>query len=55
LGYEDMAMTLLSKFNWGHTFYELNEYLLKDYSKINSEDEIEPLLREYGLAKDAAD
>lgn len=55
LGYEDMAMTLLSKFNWGHTFYELNEYLLKDYSKMISEDEIEPVLREYGLIKDVAD
>ncbi len=51
LGYEDLALTLLSKFNWGHTFYELNEHLLKDYSKIDSEKEIEPLLREYGIEK----
>lgn len=49
LGYEQLAMDLLDKFSWGHTFYELNEDLLKDYSAIQSEQEIEPLLAEYGL------
>lgn len=49
LGYEQLALSLLDKFNWGHTFYELNEGLLKDYSEIKSEQEIEPLLVEYGL------
>jgi pre-rRNA-processing protein TSR3 len=49
LGHSDLAMDLLAKFNWGHTFYELNESLLEDYSKIESEEQIEPLLREYGL------
>ncbi len=49
LGYAQLAIDLLSKFNWGHTFYELNEDLLKDYSEINSEQQIEPLLVEYGL------
>jgi pre-rRNA-processing protein TSR3 len=49
LGYDDLAMSLLDKFSWGHTFYELNEHLLRDYAKVNSEAEIEPLLREYGL------
>lgn len=49
LGYEQLAMDLLDKFSWGHTFYELNEDLLKDYSEIKSEQEIEPLLAEYGL------
>jgi pre-rRNA-processing protein TSR3 len=51
LGYEDQALDLLSKFNWGHTFYELNEELLKDYSGLQFEDQIEPLLRQYGLVK----
>jgi pre-rRNA-processing protein TSR3 len=50
LGFEDLAKSLLDKFNWGHTFYELNEHLLKDYSKLVSEDEIPPLLHEYGFA-----
>ncbi|QLH08677.1 MULTISPECIES: DUF367 family protein [Candidatus Nitrosotenuis] len=49
LGYAQLAIDLLDKFNWGHTFYELNEDLLKDYSEIKSEREIEPLLVEYGL------
>lgn len=49
LGYEQLALSLLDKFNWGHTFYELNEDLLKDYSEIKSEQEIEPLLVEYRL------
>jgi pre-rRNA-processing protein TSR3 len=49
LGYGQLAIDLLSKFNWGHTFYELNKDLLKDYSEIKSEQEIEPLLVEYGL------
>lgn len=49
LGYEQLAMSMLDKFNWGHTFYELNADLLKDYSEIKSEREIEPLLAEYGL------
>jgi pre-rRNA-processing protein TSR3 len=51
LGYEQLAIELLDKFNWGHTFYELNKDLLKDYSKIKSEREIEFLLVEYGLDK----
>ncbi len=49
LGYVQLALDLLGKFNWGHTFYELNADLLKDYSEIKSEHEIEPLLVEYGL------
>src|SRR5574338_1423610 len=51
LGYEDLAMDLLSKFNWGHTFYELNEELLKDYSRLELEEQIQPLLREYGIVQ----
>ena len=49
LGYEDQALALLSKFNWGHTFYELNQDLLKDYSLLQFEDQIGPLLRQYGI------
>jgi pre-rRNA-processing protein TSR3 len=49
LGYVDLAAQLLDKFNWGHTFLELNENLLADYSALQSEDQILPLLSEYGL------
>lgn len=43
------AMDLLAKFKWGHTFFELNKNLLNEYSNLQSEDELQPLLREYGL------
>jgi len=46
-----LALELLDKFKWGHTFYELNQELLKDYSKLESEYEINPLLREYNIIK----
>jgi pre-rRNA-processing protein TSR3 len=51
LGYEDQALELLSKFNWGHTFYDLNKDLLRDYSELQFEDQIESLLRQYGFIK----
>jgi pre-rRNA-processing protein TSR3 len=51
LGYESQALDLLSKFNWGHTFYELNGDLLHDYALLQFEDQIEPLLRQYGIIK----
>jgi pre-rRNA-processing protein TSR3 len=51
LGYEDLAHQLLSKFNWGHTFYDLNADLLQDYSKLELEEQIQPLLAEYGIVQ----
>ena len=50
LGFEDLADELLDKFKWGHTFYELNRNLLEDYSKANSEEEINSIMKEYGLS-----
>ena len=49
LGFHDLGIQLLAKFNWGHTFYELNENLLNDYAKIELEEQIGPLLAEYGI------
>jgi len=49
MGFETLAHDLLDKFKWGHTFYELNQYLLEDYSKANSEDEIDSIIKEYHL------
>lgn len=49
LGFKDQAMTLLDKFKWGHTFYDLNQNLLDEYSKLESEDQIESILKDYGL------
>jgi pre-rRNA-processing protein TSR3 len=50
LGFEDLANELLDKFKWGHTFYDLNRSLLEDYSKANSEDEINSITKEYDLS-----
>ena len=48
LGNELLSKNLLEKFNWGHTFLELNENLLHDYQKANTENEIIEIIREYG-------
>lgn len=50
LGFEDLTNELLDKFKWGHTFYDLNRNLLEDYSKANSEEEINSIMKEYGLS-----
>lgn len=43
------ALELLDKFKWGHTFYELNQNLIKEYSKLENESQIELILKDYGL------
>ena len=50
LGFSRQGMDLLDKFKWGHTFYELNRNILHDYANAKEEDEIESILRDYGLA-----
>lgn len=49
LGNKDLCLKLLDKFKWGHTFFDLNKNLLEDYSKIESEDQIQTLLKEYEI------
>ena len=49
MGFENLAHDLLDKFKWGHTFYELNCDLLKDYSKANLEEDVNRIIKEYGL------
>jgi pre-rRNA-processing protein TSR3 len=49
MGFESLAQDLLGKFKWGHTFYDLNRNLLEDYSKANSEEEINSIVKEYHL------
>ena len=48
LGDESLSKKLLAKFNWGHTFFELNENLLHDYQKATSDEEVVKIIREYG-------
>jgi len=50
LGFKQDALDLLNKFKWGHTFFELNQNLLDDYSKLESEDQIQGILKEYKLS-----
>ena len=49
LGFKDQGLQLLDKFKWGHTFYDLNQNLLEEYSKIHNEDQIEFILKDYSL------
>ncbi len=51
LGDKEKALQLLDKFKWGHTFFELNQNLLDEYAKLDSEDQINSILRDYGLVK----
>ena len=50
LGFKQEALALLDKFKWGHTFYDLNQNLLNEYTHLKSEDQLESILKEYGLA-----
>ncbi len=49
LGFKEQGLELLDKFKWGHTFYDLNQNLLDEYSKLENEEQIEPILKDYGL------
>lgn len=49
LGFKKQGLELLDKFKWGHTFYELNQNLLDEYSKLDNEEQIELILKDYGL------
>ena len=49
LGFKEQSLELLNKFKWGHTFYELNQNLLNDYSQSETEDDIQKILTDYGL------
>ncbi len=49
LGFKEQSLELLNKFKWGHTFYELNQNLLDEYSKLENENQIEPILKDFKL------
>ena len=49
LGFKEQGMKLLDKFKWGHTFYELNQNLFDEYLKLENEEQIELILKDYGL------
>ncbi|MDE1829541.1 MAG: DUF367 family protein [Thaumarchaeota archaeon] len=46
---ENQAHAILNKFKWGHTFFELNQDLLKDYSNAETEEDISKISHDYGV------
>ncbi len=50
LGFKEQSLELLNKFKWGHTFYELNQNLLNDYSQSETEEDIKTIVTDYGLS-----
>ena len=49
LGERNKSLELLDKFKWGHTFFELNQNLLNEYSQLNSESQVNVVLQDFGL------
>jgi len=47
--FDDQAHAILGKFKWGHTFFELNEDLLRDYSNAETQEQISEISHEYGI------
>jgi pre-rRNA-processing protein TSR3 len=50
LGFDNLASSILNKFKWGHTFFDLNRDLLRDYSGAKTHKEIIDISMTYGLA-----
>jgi pre-rRNA-processing protein TSR3 len=50
IGFDDLADSILDKFKWGHTFYDLNQDLLMDYSGACIQKEIIEIAKDYGVA-----
>lgn len=49
MGFNEMSYEILNKFKWGHTFFELNGELLKEYAEANTSEEVLSISRSYGL------
>jgi pre-rRNA-processing protein TSR3 len=47
LGNKEVAVEIMNKFKWGHTFLELNANLLEDYSNANTQEQLMQEEREY--------
>ncbi len=47
LGFDDLAFNVMNKFKWGHTFFELNDELLKEYANANDPIDIKRIEMEY--------
>jgi len=47
LGFGDLAFEVMNKFKWGHTFFELNDELLKEYAGASDPVQIQRVEMEY--------
>lgn len=54
MGFDDQAHAVLNKFKWGHTFFDLNQDLLKDYSNADTQEKTVEISNEYGIAPKTA-
>lgn len=49
MNFKDLADSILNKFKWGHTFFELNQDLLREYANAETADQMNEISKEYGL------
>ena len=49
LDYKELADSVLGKFKWGHTFFDLNQYLLQDYIDAKTTEDVVKIAQEYCL------
>jgi len=47
LGFAELAFEVMNKFKWGHTFFELNGELLKEYTNAEDPKDIQRIEIEY--------
>jgi pre-rRNA-processing protein TSR3 len=47
LGERDIAVEIMNKFKWGHTFLDLNLDLLQEYSAAETAEQLAIIEREY--------
>ena len=49
LDYKELADSVIGKFKWGHTFFDLNQYLLQDYLNAKTTEDVVKISQEYCL------
>lgn len=49
MGFDNLANSVIGKFKWGHTFFDLNRYMLEDYTNAKTTDDVVQISQEYGL------
>jgi pre-rRNA-processing protein TSR3 len=49
MDYKELADSVIGKFKWGHTFFDLNQYLLQDYLNAKTTEDVVKIAQEYCL------